>query len=301
MPPNPPASPNGAAPSPTAGTRLGENSYGKSGVRLMKVRRPGPHGGDMVTELTVDIALKGDFEDIHRGDNSKCLPTDTMKNTVYALARSHKLDTIESFALHLAQHFVESHGPATSAKVSIHERAWGQGAVGGKPHPHFFCGHAGDAAACEATFVRGERWAVRSGICDLTILKTADSAFTGFPRDKYTTLKETEDRLFCTSLTAWWDYAPGAAANYKRAWFAVREALVATFANHKSRSVQHTLHEMGKAALAACPEAQRIRLSMPNKHCLLVDLTHFGLDNRNEVFVPTDEPYGLIEAMIERE
>jgi urate oxidase len=300
MAPNPPASPNGAAANPGTGTRLGENSYGKSGVRLMKVKRPGPSGGDAVTELSVDIALTGDFEDVHCGDNTKCLPTDTMKNTVYALAKSHKLDTIESFALHLAQHFVDSHAPTSSAKVTVREHIWGQGAVNGKPHPHLFYALDREGAACEVIVRRGEAWAVRSAVCDMTILKTADSAFSGFPRDKYTTLKETEDRLFCTSMSAWWDYGPGAAVNYKRAWFTVREALVATFAQHKSKSVQHTLHDMGKAALAACPEAQRIRLSMPNKHCLLVDLSPFGLENKNEVFVPTDEPYGLIEATIER-
>ena len=281
-------------------TKLGDNSYGKSAVRVMKVQRPGPFGGDSVTELDVAIALSGDFGAVHCGDNANCLPTDTMKNTVYALAKGHKLDSIESFALDLGKHFIDTHAPTTQAKVTIQQRLWAQGAVDGKPHAHLFYGHDDRLGACEVTVPRGAPASVRTGLVGLTILKTADSAFSGFPRDKYTTLKETEDRLFCTTLDAWWDYAPGAVTNFRRWRFVVQEAMIATFANHKSKSVQHTLYDMGHAALAACPEAQRIRLSMPNKHCLLVDLSPFGLENKNEVFVPTTEPFGLIEATIER-
>jgi urate oxidase len=135
-------------------------------------------------------------------------------------------------------------------------------------------------------------------VANLVVLKTTDSAFSGFPRDRYTTLPETEDRILATSLTATWSYRPGTTDFAARA--RVRQALIDTFAAHHSRSVQHTLYAMAEAALAACADAQSMTLTMPNRHHLLVDLKPFGLDNPNEIFVATDQPYGLIEATITR-
>ena len=81
----------------------------------------------------------------------------------------------------------------------------------------------------------------------------------------------------------------------------IRETLLETFAHHQSKSVQHTLYAMGKAALDSNPEIDDINLSMPNKHCLLVDLSRFGQDNPNEIFVPVDEPHGNIQARLRRQ
>ena len=76
--------------------RLVHDNYGKSRVRLLKVARGTPSHD--IQNLTVNIALEGEFEAIHReGDNSACLPTDTMKNTVYALAGEN--DDIDETAL----------------------------------------------------------------------------------------------------------------------------------------------------------------------------------------------------------
>ena len=73
-----------------------------------------------------------------------------------------------------------------------------------------------------------------------------------------------------------------------------------TFAAHVSRSVQHTLYAMGEAALSASGDVTSITLSLPNRHHLLADLTPFGLDNPNEIFVATEQPFGLIEATMTR-
>ncbi len=78
-------------------------------------------------------------------------------------------------------------------------------------------------------------------------------------------------------------------------------AMLKVFAENYSPSAQTTLFEMGQAALATCAEISRIDLAMPNKHCLLIDLAPFGLKNENEVFVPTEEPFGLIEASLGRD
>lgn len=277
--------------------RLTQNSYGKSRVRVLKVSRE--NGRHDIRELTVDIALSGDFEDVHtRGDNAKCLPTDTMKNTVYAMAKDDPIDSIESFAERLAAHFVGTHRPASEAKVNIASIPWDRADIGGKAHPHCYTRGSDERALCEVTLRRGGEPRVRSGLSGLVILKSADSAFSGFPRDRYTTLKETEDRVFCTSISAWW--AVGTEADHNSVRASVRDAMIEMFAGHKSKSVQHTLYAMGEAVLARCESVQSISMSMPNKHYLLVDMTPIGIQNQNEVFVPTDEPHGLIEATVER-
>jgi urate oxidase len=130
-------------------------------------------------------------------------------------------------------------------------------------------------------------------------MKTSNSAFEGYIKESLTTLKETTDRLFATALTATWSYT-SAALDFDAARVQLREAMIATFANHVSKSVQQTLYAMAESALMTVPEADDIQLTMPNKHCLLVDLSRFGQENPNEIFVPTDEPSGYIEATVRR-
>lgn len=279
---------------------LGENNYGKSRVRMVKVSRQGKR--HTVREVDVAIALEGDFDAIHMaGDNSKCLPTDTMKNTVYALGKDHPLETIESFALHLAKHFVTNNSQVTAARVQISQVPWERVSMRGREHSHCFTKGSEERQVCDVRVSRNGA-NVAAGIEGFVILKSTDSAFSGYPKDAFTTLPETRDRIFCTSVTARWECVT---SKNKRIDFAacrekIRRALVETFAHHKSESVQQTLFEMGEAALKACKMIDRIRLSMPNKHCLLVNLKPFGMENANEIFVPTDEPHGLIEATIER-
>jgi urate oxidase len=241
--------------------------------------------------VTVDIQLEGAFEAVYAdGDNSSCIATDTMKNTVYALARQDPIHHVESFAVRLADHFVAK--PAvTRVRIGVVEHRWDR--VGA----HAFVQAGGEQWT--ATVTRDKAGAeIVSGLSNLVVLKTTDSAFSGFPRDQYTTLPEKEDRILATSVTASWTYRPSTTDFAARD--RVRTALVDTFAGHRSRSVQHTLYAMAEAALAACADVKAITLTMPNRHHLLVDLNPFGLDNPNEIFVPTDLPFGLIEATITR-
>jgi urate oxidase len=277
---------------------LGANSYGKSGIRLVKVtRRPDRHD---LKDLTVAVRLEGDFEKAHAdGDNSAVLPTDTMKNTVYAFACERSLDQIESFGVALARHFVESHTPVSRASVEIVEHLWERLDPSGRPHRHAFRRAGEETRVARVTLARGGRTSIDAGIEGLLILKTAQSGFSGFPRDRYTTLKETSDRILATSLSASWSYAK-AESSFNLLWKAIRQTLLETFADHESKSVQQTLYAMGEAVLERHEEVARIRLTMPNKHHLPFDLTPFGLENRNEIFVATEEPFGLIEATVER-
>ena len=271
------------------------NRYGKSRIRLVKVRRArDPHE---LVDLTIDVQLEGAFDAVYvDGDNAPCLATDTMKNTVYALARQDPIDHVEAFALRLAGHFLAK--PEVSrARISAVEQPWGRLSSGGQPHPHAFVQAGAEHWTTVVTRDAAEAEIV-SGLANLVVLKTTDSAFAGFPRDEFTTLPNTEDRIMATSITASWTYAPGPADFGARAQ--VRRVLVETFAAHHSRSVQHTLYAMGEAALAACAGVTSITLTLPNRHHLLVDLKPFGLDNPNEIFVATDQPFGLIEATIRR-
>jgi urate oxidase len=275
--------------------KLTWNRYGKASVRLVKVDRGAdPHA---VHDFTVDVQLEGDFERVYTdGDNVDCLATDTMKNTVYAFAGQHGVDGPETFGDRLAQHFAAQRA-VTTATISIVEHRWAGVAVGATTHPHAFVQQGAEEWTAVVSRNAGGV-SIRSGLRHLVVLKTTDSGFSGFPRDAYTTLPETSDRIFATSVTASWLYRPGTSDFSGREH--IRIALLETFAAHDSRSVQHTLYAMGRAALAACGDVDEITLSLPNRHHLPVDLTPFGLDNRNEVFVATSQPYGLIEATISR-
>jgi urate oxidase len=277
---------------------LAWNRYGKSRVRLVKVRRgAGAEDSDDLIDLTLDVALEGAFERVYvDGDNSGCLATDTMKNTVYALARQDPIDHVESFASRLAGHLSSKPG-VSLVRIEAAEHPWTRLAAGGRPHPHAFA-RAGTEEWTTVVTRDAAGTSIASGLRGLVVLKTTDSAFAGFPRDEYTTLPETRDRILATSITASWRYAQGFSDFGQRS--AVRAALVETFASHRSESVQQTLYAMGEAALAACRGVVDIQLSLPNRHHLLVDLAPFGLDNPNEIFVATEEPFGLIEARVAR-
>jgi len=277
---------------------LGQNNYGKSRVRMVKVSRDGVR--HTVKEVSVDIALEGDFEAIHcAGDNANCLPTDTMKNTVYALGKSHPLDSIEGFALHLARHFVEQTAPVSAARVRISLVPWERVSVDGKEHAHTFTKGSEERQTCDVRVEKKGETAVVGGTDGLKILKSTNSAFSGYLKDPFTTLPETRDRIFSTTVAATWKYR-SEKVDFAAARNAIRDAIVRTFASHMSESVQQTLYAMGEAALNKCSEIESIRLSLPNSHCLLINLKPFGMENANEIFVPTDEPHGLIEATIAR-
>jgi urate oxidase len=272
------------------------NRYGKSRIRLVKVRRPSAERHELV-DLTIDVQLEGAFDAVYvDGDNAPCLATDTMKNTVYAVARTDPIDHVETFARRLADHFVGK--PAVSrARISAVEHRWDRLSAAGRPHPHAFVQPGGQQWTAVITR-DGTGTEIVSGLTNLVVLKTSDSGFSGFPRDEYTTLPDADDRILATSLTASWKYRPGISDFAARE--RIREALVETFATHVSRSLQQTLYAMAEAALAACADATEITLTMPNRHHLLVDLEPFGLDNPKEVFVATDQPFGLMEATIRR-
>ncbi len=276
--------------------QLAENRYGKSRVRLVRVNRQ--TAVREFEEWSVDILLRGDFLSCFvEGDNSKILPTDTMKNTVYSLARKSSSTCIEEFSEELIEHLLSHNPQVSSAEVSIHEKSWQHLNAGGKPHPTTFIQAGSEVQTTRVIGKRGQDLHVGSGFSDLVLMKTAGSAFEGYVHDPLTTLPETSDRLLGTSLRASWTYL-SPALPFPSLRNSIRQSLLTTFASHQSKSVQHTLYAMAECALAAAPQISEITLTMPNKHCLLVDLSRFGQDNPNHIFMPIDEPHGTIEARV---
>jgi urate oxidase len=277
---------------------LGQNNYGKSGVRIVKVRRDTER--HELWDLDVAVVLEGDFEAAHvSGDNSELLATDTMRNTVYALAKDHLTGSIEEFGLALVDHFLEA-GPAVArARVNITQFPWDRIEVDGRGHEHSFVRGSGERKARVVGGEGGER-RVGAGLDNLLVMKTTASGWEGFFRDRFTTLPDTNDRILATIGTADWSYG-GVGLDFDRLWGGVREQILATFTDHYSPSVQNTLYRIGEAVLEAYPEVEKIRLSFPNKHHIPYDLSRFGMENEGEIFWATDEPYGLIEGTVERE
>ncbi len=274
------------------------NRYGKHRVRLMKVTRH-PHGNE-VFEWTVQVLLKGDFETVHTlGDNSKVLATDTMKNTVYSVARTSKASTPEVYATELIDFILSRNPQVSSANVNIEAHLWKRLTVDGKAHPDTFMRGSAEVQTTQVERGRDGVLHVTSGLSGLNLLKTANSAFAGFLRDSLTTLPDTQDRVFGTVVQAEWTYSD-TDIDFDAVRATTRETLLKTFANHYSLSVQQTLYQMAEDAINAVPAISEIEIVMPNKHCLLIDLSRFGQDNPNEIFVPTDEPHGYIEARIRR-
>ncbi len=271
---------------------LGPNRYGKAEVRLVRVFRDGDTHS--LADLTVSVALAGELAATHRsGDNSGVLPTDTMKNTVYAFAKEHGVGEPEAFALLLGRHFVSTQPQINTAKIAIESYAWER--LG----PHSFQRLGSYTRTCVVT-VGAASAQVVSGLSGLVLMNTTASEFHGFPRDRYTTLPETTDRILATEVDARWRHVADS-GDYRDSFAGVLEALTGAFVQTYSYSLQQTLFAMGERVLQTRPEVAEVRLRLPNKHHYLVDLAPFALTNDNEVFLAGDRPYGLIEGTVTRD
>jgi urate oxidase len=277
--------------------KLIQHNYGKAKVRVLKVFRVGAIHA--IKELDVQVMLQGDFDASYtKADNRLVVATDSIKNTVNVFAKQKLGAETEPFGVLLGEHFLGKYKHVSRVEVSLAEHCWNRISVGGKPHAHSFLekSAAKPFAKIISTHAKTE---VESGIEELFILKSTASGFEDFLRDEFTTLPETGDRICATKLKATWTFAKKpkshSATNGK-----ILDAMLATFAKNFSPSVQVTLFQMGEAALKAAKEISKIHIAMPNKHCLLINLKPFGLENKHELFVPTDEPHGQIEGTVAR-
>ncbi|WIB65100.1 factor-independent urate hydroxylase [Curtobacterium sp. MCBD17_040] len=287
----------------TSSVHLGPNQYGKAEVRLVRVTRDTDR--QEIEDLTITTQLRGAAlaDSYTSGDNAKVLATDTQKNTVYAFAREHGVHSPEEFLLRLGRHFTTAFDWYEGATLTADQHGWARIPVDGRDHDHAFV-RAGSGTRTAVVQVDGDDVHVLAGVTDLTVLKSTGSEFHGFPRDRYTTLAETDDRILATSVTARWRYLPEAVEagiDWNATHAGVLERMLATFADLHSYALQQTLFAMGRTAIEAFPEIAEVRFSMPNKHHFLVDLAPFGLNNPNEVFYAADRPYGLISGSVVRD
>jgi urate oxidase len=288
--------------------RLGGNQYGKAEVRLVHVARgAGPAGEDLLRDWNVSTSLSGDLADSHlTGSNAKVLPTDSQKNKVYALAKELGGDVEpEAFAIELGSFFVSSQAPITRARVAVEEYGWTPIGTTG-----YSFARSGDLVRTTVVHVDAARGtSVVSGLRDLTVMNTTASEFWGYPKDAYTTLPETRDRILATSVNAAWRFRPsgagagagggtGTGTDWGAAFTQAKSTVLSTFAGSYSYSLQQVLYAIGAELLSALPTACEVRLSLPNKHHYLVDLAPFGLPNEREVYLAGDRPYGLIEGTV---
>ena len=281
---------------------LGPNQYGKAEVRVVAVDRSTPRHS--LVDLNVSSSLRGDFAAAHTaGDNAHVLTTDAQKNTVFAFARDG-VASPEEFGLRLARHFAGSYEWITGARVALESYGWDRITVGGQPHDHAFRRAGGEVRTAVVT-VDGDDAHVIAGLADLVVLKSTGSEFWGYPVDAYTTLPETRDRILATAVTARWRYT-GTDLDFAGTYDTVRTTLLETFATTHSLALQQTLFAMGTAVLETVPEVAEVRMSMPNRHHFLQDLSAFGLDNTpgesdTLVYHADDRPYGLIEGTVLRD
>ncbi|MFJ4918682.1 factor-independent urate hydroxylase [Streptomyces sp. NPDC088725] len=286
-------------------TMLGQNQYGKAETRVVKIVRDG--ATHHIKDLNVSVALSGDMDDVHySGSNANVLPTDTTKNTVYAFAKEHGIESAEQFGIHLARHFVTSQEAIHKARIRIEEYGWQRiGTSGGaEGAEHSFMRAGQEIRVSQITF-DGERWQVISGLKNLTVLNSTGSEFWGYAKDKYTTLPEAYDRILATDVSARWRYNwtsdQAAPPDWDTSYEQARKHLIEAFAETYSLSLQQTLFHMGSRIVDSRAEIDEVRFALPNKHHFLVDLEPFGLMNDNEVYVAADRPYGLIEATVLRD
>ncbi|MEU0075424.1 factor-independent urate hydroxylase [Streptomyces sp. NPDC006332] len=281
---------------------LGPNQYGKAENRVVRITR---HGATHhIKDLNVSVSLSGDMDEVHySGSNANVLPTDTTKNTVYAFAKQYGIESAEQFGIHLARHFVTSQQPIRTARIRIEEYAWeriehsGEGA-------HSFVRRGQETRLAQITY-DGSAWEVVSGLKDLTVMNSTDSEFSGYVKDRYTTLPEAYDRILATDVSGRWrfnwtdDGHP--TPDWDHSYEQVKRHMLEAFAQTYSLSLQQTLYQMGSRVIDHRDEIDEVRFSLPNKHHFLVDLEPFGLKNDNEVYVAADRPYGLIEATVLRD
>lgn len=275
---------------------LGANQYGKSEVHMVTVQRD----GDLhtITDLLVGITLSGDLVEVHtNGDNANVITTDAQKNTVFAFAKQQPVGAIEDFALRLGRHFISEFEPIKRARVKIQAFPWDRLSIGGKPHDHAFASGGAEERVTTVVCDGDGEWVV-SGIQGLVVLKSAGSEFTGYIKDRYTTLPETTDRILATAVSGRWRHSASTGIDWNASFDTARTVMLERFALTHSLSLQQTLYQMATGIIESSPEIVEARFSLPNRHHFVVDMAPFGLDNVNEVFRVEDRPYGLIEAIV---
>ncbi|XP_029356787.1 uricase [Echeneis naucrates] len=278
--------------------------YGKNAVKVLLIRRQGGYHSIIELKADVELTLRS-RKDYLSGDNSDIIPTDTIKNTVHALAKIKGVKTIEQFSMDICNHFLGNFSHVLRAKVYMEEAPWRRLEKNGVEHAHAFIFSPEVCRFCDVEQKVNGIPVVHSGLKDMKVLKTTQSGFEGFLRDRFTTLQEAKDRCFCTSVYSRWRYSKAHGVDFDAAWKSVKEAIIEKFAGPYDRgefspSVQKTLYDAQVLVLNRIPEVEEIEIVMPNQHYFTIDMTKMGLNNKDEVLLPLDNPSGNITGTVRR-
>lgn len=274
------------------------NRYGKGRVRVMRIHRDGER--QEVSQLNIKAMVEGDFARTYtHADNAMTVSTDTIKNVVNVVARENTSLCTEEFCQVLARKYLDTYPQISSVALTSHETKWARLSFDGKPHPHSFVLDGNGRPTVEITMARGGTPTLASGVDGFAFLKSTQSGWESYVKDRYTTIPETADRICATSMVASWTWS-AKPASYPAANAAILDTMLRVFSMTYSKSVQDSLYRMGEAALAAVPEISEVSMACPNMHFIPINLGAFGLDNNNDVFLPTDEPHGQIECTVGR-
>ena len=276
---------------------LADFRYGKGRVRVMRLGRASPV--HQVRELSFQVLLHGGFErSFTDADNRSVIATDTIKNIVGALAHDHLTDENEAFVQKVASFFLEKYPHVSSVDVDAVETRWHRLSIDGAPHDHAFT-LDGNGKSTVGVRASREGSVTKSGVVGFTFMKTTESGWTDFHTDEYRTLADTTDRIAATSMESSWTWTRPP-ASYEAANKLILDTALKVFATTYSHGVQDSLYRMGEAVLEAVPEMGDISFACPNKHYIPINLAPFKRENRGQVFLPTDEPHGQIEATVSR-
>lgn len=272
---------------------LGPNQYGKAENHVVRIARDTSR--HEIRDVTVTSQLRGDLEKVHtEGDNAHCVATDTQKNTVFGFAQTEGITSPESLLMALSDHFTSEYDWIDGGRWAAEEHAWERI----NDHDHCFV-QSKQEKRTAVLVTDGDQQTMISGFYDLTVLKSTQSGFEGYPKRQFTTLKETTDRIMSTDLAVRWRVSR-TDVDFDAVYESVKAIILAKFTDHYSRALQETLYLMGRAVIAAHPEIDEIKFSCPNKHHFLYDLGFAGIENNLETHYAADRPYGLIEATVQR-
>ncbi|KAF3491088.1 uricase [Arthroderma uncinatum] len=294
-------------------SRVAAARYGKENVRVYKVHRDEAAGTQTVVEMTVCVLLEGEIDVSYtKADNSVVVATDSIKNTIYILAKQNPVTPPELFASIVGDHFINKYKHIHIAHVNVVAQRWSRVNINGKPHPHSFLKDASEVRSTDVTVTEGKGVDIKTSLSGLSVLKSTNSQFHGFVRDEFTTLPETWDRVLSTDVDSTWTWSTfssveqvrRSATKFDTTWDTSRGIILETFSNDNSASVQNTMYKMGERFLAAQPLLETAEFSLPNKHYFQLDLSwHKGLKNTGtdaEVYVPGSGASGLIKCTIGR-
>ena len=258
------------------------HSYGKDAVSVYRIE------GGRLFACTVRMILRGEAfaSSYTEGDNSLVVATDSMKNFIQRAAVDYRADGLEGFLVIVGERFLERYGHVRAVELRAEEAVFAPRARSVLQRLY------ADRAVAEVTLRDDGSRRERSGLEGLHLIKLSGSSFAGFVRDEYTTLPETHDRPLFVHLDASWhnaDYERRAARDE------VRTALIETFSDFESASIQELVHEMGVRVLNRCPEIDSISFSAENR---LWDTAQQG----DSVTVYTDArpPFGVISLSLDR-